>query len=69
LTTTRTKNKTLTRKIREQLKIPVVVNGNIRNKEDAEEALKYTGCAAVMSAGFFFTRFIFLSCIFTFIFL
>lgn len=30
--------------------VPIIANGNIRNREDLEECLQYTGAAAVMSA-------------------
>ena len=33
------------------LRIPVVVNGGVENRRDALEAMKITGCDAVMSAG------------------
>ena len=43
-------NYPIIRKVKQALKIPVVLNGGISNFEDIEYALKYTGCDGVMSS-------------------
>lgn len=36
--------------VKKALRVPVIANGNVRTKADAEEALRVTGCDAIMSA-------------------
>ena len=43
-------NYSIIRKIKENLSIPVVLNGGISNYEDVENALKFSGCDGVMSS-------------------
>ena len=43
-------NYSIIRKIKESLKIPVILNGGISNFEDVENALKFSGCDGVMSS-------------------
>ena len=38
------------RAVREGVSIPVLANGNCRTRQDAEWALRYTGCEGIMSA-------------------
>jgi len=43
-------NYEIIQKVKQVLKIPVILNGGISNFEDIEYALKYTGCDGVMSS-------------------
>lgn len=43
-------NYDIIRKIKETLKIPVIVNGGIATFQDVEKALEATGCDGVMSS-------------------
>jgi len=43
-------NFAIIKKIKETLKIPVILNGGISDFEDIETALKFTGCDGVMSS-------------------